>query len=93
MRHRGVLHIIRMLPTHYQVVFARHRADADDEALAACTIKGPTELSAFLERAGVRAEAVKEVLKAIMEKSSHSVEGLSFSDEDIDRLFPQVTPS
>ena len=90
MKHRGVLHVVRMLPTHYRVVFARHRARAGDEALASCDIKGPAELTAFLESAGVKPEAVKEVLEAIIEKSSHSVENLRLSDEDLGRLFPQL---
>lgn len=90
MRYRGVLHVIRVLPTHYRVVFARRGGRGSEKALASCDIKGPTELTAFLASAGVKPEAAKAVLEAIIEKSSHSVEGLKLTDEDLDRLFPQL---
>jgi hypothetical protein len=90
MQYRGVLHIVRMLPTHCLVVFAQHDSEGADEALASCATEGPTELHDFLQSAGVKPEVVKEVLQVIIEKNSYSVEGLKFSDEDIGRLFPQV---
>lgn len=90
MEYHGAMHIVRTLPRHYQVVFAHYDPQGADAALASCAIKGPSRLRDFLEGAGVTPEVVKEIFEAIIKRGSHSVEGLKFSDADIDRLFPQV---